>query len=260
MRNLSRMCMAIALLGGLAVTGLYAQDANEIVRKSRNRISYASKSTRSRMVILDKAGNATERIVDQYTVEKAGETKKMFVFQKPASVANTRFLTVTSADKTENRWIFLPALGKIRRISSGEGSGSFLGTDLSYDDISATDRNPDLDTHVLIKEETVNGKNCYVVESKPMDPGYQYSRMVSWIEKETLLTIRGEFFDNKGALSKVMEMLSAKSQQDRLTPVEVKMSTVSAGTSTTIFTDIVKYDEAIPDGVFTQKFLETGRP
>lgn len=254
----SRGAIAIALL--IAASALFAEDAAGIVRDSRSRIAYATKSVRSRMVIVDKNGKESERVVDQYTSDSAGVLKKMMVFQKPASVANTRFLTVTGSGNAEDRWIFLPSLGKIRRIAAGEGSGSFLGTDLSYDDISATDRDPELDAHALRGDESLSGKACHVIESVPKDPSYQYSKMTLWIEKGTYLLLRAEYYDRKGALAKVMETLSSDTIQGRLTPTAIRMSTVAAGTSTTIYSDIVKYDEPIPAGVFTAKFLETGRP
>lgn len=254
--------MAVLAASGYAAPDLSADEAEDVIRASRTRVSFVSKSTRSRMVIVDRGGNVAERVVDQYTLEGNGKAglRKMFVFQKPASVANTRFLTVSNPRGSEDRWIFLPALRKVRRISAGEGSGSFLGTDLSYDDLSSSDRDPGLDTHEMTGEEKVGDRSCVVVRSVPRDSGYQYSKMVSWIEKGTYLLARSEYYDRKGELTKVMELLSAEVRQDRLIPIVIKMSTVAAGTSTTIHTDIVKYDEAIPESIFTAKFLETGRP
>jgi hypothetical protein len=66
-------------------------------------------------------------------------------------------------------------------------------------------------------------------------------------------------YDKRGMLVKVMEMSAYKDVQGRDTPTQVKVSTVAAGTSTTIYMDIVKYDDPIPEGVFTTTYLETGR-
>jgi hypothetical protein len=175
-------------------------------------------------------------------------------------VANTRFLTIENAGKPEDRWIFLPSFGRVRRISKGEGSGSFLGTDLSFDDISSTDRECDADDHRLLREENAEGKAFWVIESIPKDSGYQYSRMVSWIDKDTRIALKVELYDKKGELAKVMEILAVEDRQGRLTSTVTKMSTVKAKTSTTIYADIVKYDDPIPESVFTVGFLETGRP
>jgi hypothetical protein len=254
--------MAIAAIQAQAIFGQAspAPSASEIVHASRNRIKSDTVSTRSRMVIAAKDGGTTERAIDQYSVGSGGADKTIVVFQRPASVANTRFLTIENPGKADDRWIFLPALGKVRRISSGEGSGSFMGTDLSYDDISSASRDAEADEHSLLREEALDGRDSWVIESRPKDKDYQYSRMVSWIEKATSIARRIELYDRKGELAKVLEILKVEDKQGRLTPTVTRMSTVKAKTSTTIYVEIVKYDDPIPASVFTVKFLETGRP
>jgi outer membrane lipoprotein-sorting protein len=249
---------AFALAGALA---LGAQDAAAIVEKSRNRIEAATVQTRSKMLISAKSGAVTERVMDQYAKEDArGNNRSVIVFQSPASIAGTRFLTIENAGRDDDRWIFLPSLGKVRRIAASEGSGSFVGTDLSYDDVSSQDRNVELDSHRIIREEALRGAACYVIESAPKDTGYQYSKMIHYIDKATFVNYKIELYDKRGAQVKVFEVLDLKDVQGRLTPMTTKMTSLAAGTSTTINVDIIKYDEAVPDGVFTPAFLETGRP
>lgn len=244
------------LASGLAA----AQSAEEIMRSSRERIKADTVSTRARMIITAKDGSTSERLVDQYSMSSGGITKTVIVFQKPASVAGTRFLTIGESGKPSDQWIFLPSLGKVRRIAASEGSASFMGTDLSYDDVASADRKIGLDTYVILKEEELGGKACWVIETRPKDPNYQYSRTVGWIEKATRISLKMELYDKKGNLSKIMEMGEVKEFQGRLTPTTTKMTTVQAKTSTTIYVDIMKYDDPIPAGVFTERFLLTGRP
>jgi hypothetical protein len=248
------------LVASAAAQGAAALGADEIIRSSRDRIQSKTVSTRSRMIISAKDGSETERLVDQYSSDDGSQTKTVVIFQKPASVAGTRFLTISNTDREDDRWIFLPALGKVRRIAASEGSSSFMGTDLSYDDVSSADRAVDADTHSLIREEALDGKDSWVIESKPKNSGYQYSKMISWIEKSTRIARKIELYDRKGELVKVLEILKAEDKQGRLTPTVTRMSTVKAKTSTTIYVEIVKYDDPIPASVFTTKFLETGRP
>ncbi|MDR1029695.1 MAG: outer membrane lipoprotein-sorting protein [Treponema sp.] len=252
----------ILLLGGLVVFAVLAeaQDAAALVRESRNRIKADTISTRSRMVLTAKDGATSERQIDQYSKDGPKGNRTIIQFQRPAGVAGTRFLTMENPGNADDRWIFLPSLGKVRRIAASEGSGSFMGTDLSYDDISSADRDVGLDTHTLVREETLNGNPCYVIESVPRDRSYQYSRMAQWIDKNTKVNYKIELYDRRGTLVKVFETLELKEVQGRLSPMVTKMSTLAAGTSTTIYADILKYDDPIPEGVFTTKFLETGRP
>jgi hypothetical protein len=262
MKHITLIVAALALAGASAAaqSAPASKDAEEIVRASRDRIRSDTVSSRSRMTITAKDGSTTERLVDQYSSDKDGVTKTVVVFQKPASVANTRFLTIDEPGKTGDRWIFLPALGKVRRVSAGEGSGSFMGTDMSYDDVSSASRKADADDHTLLREESLDGKACWVIESKPKDPGYQYSRMVSWIEKATHVALKIELYDKKNGLVKLLEILKTEDKQGRLTPTVTRMSTIKAKTSTTINVEIIKYDDPIPANVFTTGFLETGRP
>ncbi len=256
---MKRIICVLAILS-LASGAAFAQSAEEIMKASRDRIKADTVSTRARMVISAKDGSLTERLVDQYTSTSGGITKTVVVFQKPASVAGTRFLTITSPGKAGDQWIFLPSLGKVRRVAASEGSANFMGTDLSYDDMASADRKADLDTYALLREENLDGKPCWVIEAKPKESGYQYSRMVGWIEKATNIALKMELYDKKGSLQKIMEMGGVKDFQGRLTPTVTKMTSVQAKTSTTITIEIIKYDDPIPAGVFTEHFLLTGRP
>ncbi|MDR0289571.1 MAG: outer membrane lipoprotein-sorting protein [Treponema sp.] len=260
--------MFAALFAGLlagAALALYAQDAARpadavsIVRESRDRIRADTVSTRSRMVIQAKSGSTSERLIDQYSKDGPRGKRTVIVFQRPETVAGTRFLTMENSGGADDRWIFLPGVGKVRRMAASEGSSSFVGTDFSYDDIASASRSADLDTHTLLREESLDGTACYVIQSVPRDSSYQYSKMILWIAKDTKLTLKIELYDRRNALVKVAEMSGLREVQGRLTATVTKMTTIAAESATTIFMDIVKYDDPIPEAVFTTAFLETGR-
>ena len=252
--------VATVALAVFALSSLSAQSAEEIVKSSRERISSKTVSTRSRLVITAKDGGQSERLLDQYTSKAGGIEQAVIVFQKPTSVAGTRFLTVTAPGKAADMWIFLPALGKVRRLAASEGSGSFMGTDMSYDDVGLANRAVGADNHSILREETLNGNPCWVIESLSRSADFQYSKTVSWIDKASRMTWKVEIYDKKGELVKILEILKAEDKQGRLTSTETKMSTLKTKTSTTIFVEIIKYDDPIPASVFTTKYLETGRP
>ncbi|MDR2730003.1 MAG: outer membrane lipoprotein-sorting protein [Treponema sp.] len=248
---LSMLLMSASLLN--------AQDALSVMNSAKNRVKMDTISSRSRMVITAKDGSTTERVIDQYSKDGPNGARTVIVFQRPANVAGTRFLTMDTASGGSDRWIFLPSLGRVRRIAASESGGSFMGTDFSYDDISSMDRDISLDTHTLLREETLNGKPCYVIQSVPKDNSYPYSKTVSWIDKASFLIYKSEMYNRRDELVKVMEMSDFKDVQGRLTPMQTKISTVTAGTSTTIYMEIIKYDDQIPEAVFTAAYLETGR-
>jgi outer membrane lipoprotein-sorting protein len=251
--------LAMFLMGVCFLNAQDAANAASIMNSARNRIKSDTMSTRSRMVIAAKDGSTTEQVIDQYSKDGPNGARTIIVFQSPASVKGSRFLTMDTASGGSDRWIFLPSLGKVRRIAASESGGSFMGTDFSYDDISLIGRKVDLDTHTMLREETFKGNSCYVIQSVPKDSSYQYSKSISWVEKTSFLTYKSEMYNRKGDLVKVMEMSEYKNVQGRLTPMQTKISTVGAGTSTTIYLDKVEYDSKIPETVFTTAFLETGR-
>jgi hypothetical protein len=83
--------------------------------------------------------------------------------------------------------------------------------------------------------------------------------MITWIDKAGYRAYKRELYNKRGAVEKVMEMSGYQDIQGRDTPTQTRISTVTSGTSTTIYMDIVKYDDPIPEGVFTTAYLETGR-
>jgi hypothetical protein len=219
------------------------------------------------MVIQAKNGSTSERLIDQYSKDGPKGKRTVIVFQRPETVAGTRFLTMENPGSADDRWIFLPGVGKVRRMAASEGSGSFVGTDFSYDDIASASRSADIDTHTLLREENLNATGaatgaataCYVIQSVPRDSSYQYSKMLLWVAKDTKLTLKIELYDKKNTLVKVAEMSGIKEVQGRLTTTITKMTTLAAGSSTTLFMDSIKYDDPIPEQVFTTAYLETGR-
>jgi len=244
-----------------AFFALNAQDALTIVRQSRDRITAETTSTRSKMLIQDKNGAVSERMIDQYSKDGPRGHRTVIVFQQPASVRGVRFLTMENPSGADDRWIFLPALGgEPARIGAADGSRSFQGTDFSNDDISSASRNADLDNHTLLREDTLNGSPCYVIQSVPKDSSYQYSKMVQWIDKATMVTMKVELYNRSGTLVKLLEILKLQEIQGRLSIMSTKMTTVAENTSTTLNVEMLKYNDPIPETVFTTNFLKTGRP
>jgi outer membrane lipoprotein-sorting protein len=209
----------------LSIGAVAAQDAASIMRAAKDRTKSDTMSSRSRMVITAKNGGATERNIDQYSKDAAnGYARAVIVFQSPATVRGTRFLSMDNASGDSDQWIYLPALGKVRRIASSESGGSFMGTDFSYDDLSLMDRNVGRDTHTILREESFdwdgsgNGAVCYVIQSVPKNLDFQYSKTISWVNKANYRVYKRELYDKHGNIEKPMEIFGYKDIQGRDTP------------------------------------------
>jgi outer membrane lipoprotein-sorting protein len=264
-KNMNVIIAAILFCCGAAAFAQTAgSSAEELVDRSRKRINAATTLTRSAMAVVARDGSVSNRIIDQYSKDSSrGENRVVVEFKhsgNPAGIINTRFLSIENRNGSNDQWIFLPALKKVRRIAVSEGSGSFVGTDFSYSDIASANRSAGLDTHRILREENLRGKLCYVIESVPRDSSYQYSKMIQWIDKETLVNHKIDLYDKRGTHVKTMEILEVKDVQGRLSPMVTKMSALTEGTSTTMTVERLEYDSNIPESVFTPRYLETGRP
>jgi outer membrane lipoprotein-sorting protein len=251
------MVLVVVFMVGTAL--LSAQDATAIMKVARSRNESSSMGTRDRMVITAKNGTTKEMVIDQYSKDGPNGSRTMVVFNSPAGQKGTRFLSMENASGGTDQWIFLPSLGKSRRIASSESGGSFMGTDFSYDDMSLMSREASDDRHSIVRQETLNGAACYVIQSIPIKSDYQYSKTVAWVDTASSRIYKVELYDKRGTVVKILEMSSYQNVQGRDTPKTTKISTVAAGTSTTIYMDRIEYDMNIPEGVFTQAYLETGR-
>ena len=212
------------------------------------------------MDLIDKRGNVSTRVLELYSKENnEKKLNTMIVFHRPSSVKNTRFLSIGHSNKVSEQWIYMPALKRTKRITTSDADQSFLGTDFTYADMGAIDI--DNATYSLIREESLNGIECWIVESIPLESsGSDYSKRISWISKEMLLPVYVEMYDRRGKLIKKLTTDNIEKIQGYWTPRVTQMENVQTGHSTVLTMDKIVYDENLPDGIFTSQFLQTGRP
>ncbi len=248
-----------AILAVITAAPAWTLTGAEIIERVKDRGGTPTTQARIKMVIQEKDGTPAERLLDQYSLNPSGARKSILIFQKPASVQRTRFLTMENKGRDDDRWIYLPALGRVRRIAGSEGSSSFMGSDFSYDDLSS--RDVERDEHTLLREEALDGAECYVIESKPRKAGdWQYVRSVSWIGKETFVLMKAEMYDENARMIKRLTASNVEKVDGVWTARLLRMEDVIKGGFTTIEFTIVQHGKSIPAGVFTTKFLETGKP
>jgi hypothetical protein len=249
-------------------TGLvFAQDADAIMQAAKDKMggfgSGGSMGSQDTIVVTDKNGRAKEpMLINQYSMDNdRGNAQTMIEFGSPAAQKGTRFLTIDNGNGGSDQWIYLPSLGKTRRIASSESGGSFMGTDFSYDDMSLTARDTDDDTKQMLSDKTFNGIACYVIQATPKDSGYQYQKMLYYVGKSDSLIYKIELYKKAGdsSATKVLELSNYKNISGHMTPQLMKISTIAAGTSTTITMNQVQYDMNIPPGVFSTNYLSTGK-
>lgn len=257
MKKIVSVIMLAASLGSF----LFAETAEEIINKARTKSSVNSVATRSKMEIQKGGTTINILVIDQFSSKDAKGLQRTFIgFREPANVKGTRFLMLEKAGGAMDQRIFLPAAGKVRRIAAeSAGNESFMGTDFSYNDVSFMERKTSLDTYTILRKEELDGKTCFVIEAVPKDKKYSYSKVIMWIEKENNILLKAEFYDSKDRIEKFMELSDYKDVAGILTPHTTKLSTVKVNTSTIIHIEKIQYGTKIPEKVFTQKYLETGK-
>ena len=254
MKKLLILCSLLLCSG----TVFFAEEtAESIMKGAPSKITIETIGTRAKMEIQRNNTTMAELLVDQYSVQKENDHRTFLEIKSPANVKGTRFLMIAKDGITDQR-IYLPSLGKVRRIT-GEGTESFLGTDFSYNDISYLQRDSSLDTYTLLREEEYRGTLCYVIEGVPKDTKSEYSKTNVWVEKDTKHLVKIAFYDRKNVLVKIMEMSNYEATQGVDTPRITKMTTLATNTATTINIIKMQYNMNIPDKIFTPRYLEQGR-
>ncbi len=209
------------------------------------------------MTLINRQGERRVRNLKQYSKDFGNVEKKIMFFLSPADVQGTSFMNWSYTDgRDDDQWIYLPALRRVRRISSDSKGDYFMGSDFAYDDLG--DRHPDEDKHTLIREETVDGKACYVVESTPKATDYMYSKTISWVMKDSNLGIKREFYDDRGRLLKILSIKKFEKINGYWTILETEMKNVQNNHTTHMKFTSVQYNQGIPDMKFTERSLTLG--
>ncbi|MCX7024869.1 MAG: outer membrane lipoprotein-sorting protein [Spirochaetes bacterium] len=247
---------------GAFAQGEPARDAYAIMKAADAKATPKTTHALVKMELVDEKGGVSERIVEEWTSEDpAGLSSSVIVFHSPASVKNSRFLSKENAGRDADKWIWLPALKKIRRIAASEGGGSFMGTEFSYDDMAV--RKLDGYDYRYVGSETVKGYDCHVIEVTPKDPKTsQYAKIVTWIIKdpEVLMALRIDMYRNAAApASKTLTILELRKVGAYWTPMSVTMKNDENGRATNLVQQNIEYDKPVDAARFTTRFLETGR-
>ena len=238
----------------------YAQDITglDIIQNVYNRPTGDDMKGDLTMIIENARGNQRVREIKQYVKDFGDLEKKIMFFTAPADVRNTSFMnwSYTEENRGDDQWIYLPALKKIKRISSDSKSDYFMGSDFTYDDLG--DRQPMEDTHTLLREETLDGQETFVVESIPKDKEYMYSRTVTWIVKDSWIGLKKEFYDEDEDLLKILTVNEQLESAGVIILTNVKMTNVQSGQSTVMSFSNVEVNTGLADNTFTERIMRRG--
>jgi hypothetical protein len=233
-----------------------ADEGLALAQKVYDRPNGRDLTTLGRMVLTEKGHAPRIREIVAYRLDQTGgETANLIRFLDPEDIAGTGLLSIDKADGTTDQWLYLPALDRVRRISSNRKGGRFVGSDLYFEDLQ--ERKPSKDRHRLLGRQTENGILCEVLESVPLDAGDSvYSKRISWIDPATAIVQRVDYFEkDAGAPSKRWLLRSTKRNQGYWTITDSRMIDLSSGHETRMVVDAALYDQKLPAKLFTSQAL-----
>jgi hypothetical protein len=155
------------------------------------------------MILRNRHGQESRRDVRIRTLEVEGDgDKSLSIFDRPRDVEGTAFLSFSHATGNDDQWLYLPALKRVKRISTSNKSGPFMGSEFSYEDISSQE--VEEYTYRWLRDEQLNGIDTYVVEQVPVDRNSGYSRLLTWVDKSEFRPLKVEFYDRRSSLLKTL--------------------------------------------------------
>ncbi len=258
--------IAVAVIAVLSVgqtKSAYAITPVEIMEKNFMVQKVSDTKTTTTMTLTNKSGQTRVRKTQGVTkLEPNGiDNKRMTRFLEPADVKGTVSLLNEHSDKDDDIWIYLPSIKKVRRLVSSNKKDSFVGTDFSYGDVIGHKVNEW--THKLLKEEDLDGKSVYVIESLPRDAAIKansgYSKRVNWIQKDNFVTLKGLQYDEAGELvkeTKFGHFNNVDPAKGKWLTGELTVKNVQTEHTTFIKVDSLDYNKGVQDDFFTTRYME----
>ncbi|MCF7797188.1 MAG: outer membrane lipoprotein-sorting protein [Lentisphaeria bacterium] len=245
------------------VGGAFGQETGyDIMKNALNRTTIQSMEADLKLILQTGTGDTREREIKFYSKTDPGTdlTKMLMRFVYPQDVRGTGFLTLEYADRPDDRFLYMPALRRIKKIASSGSGGNFMSSDFTYYDIGT----PELAdwTYALLREESFDGIDAYVIEATPgtsqvrEDTGY--SKIIHWVAKDDLRIYHSEYFDQSGELKKRLNVEKFERVNGFPFATEMVMHDVIIDHTSRMIFENLEVNNPIPDSFFTPRMLQRG--
>ena len=257
-RSPTAAVLLLAVVSGLA---LAAQTPEErglaiAVEADARSAGFGESDAELLMGLVNRRGDESTRRLRSMSLEVEGDgDKSLVVFDTPRDVKGTAMLTFTHKTAPDDQWLYLPALKRVKRISSANRSGSFMGSEFAYEDLSSEE--VEKYTYRWIREDGCPGDDyravtCFVLERYPVDEKSGYTRQVVWIDQQAYRTLQIEYYDRKQSLLKTLTVTRFERYLDRVwRPNEMLMVNHQTGKRTRLVWQTQQLRTGLDAGDFT---------
>ena len=261
-KDILKSFLALTLLS----TTAYSDDAKAraIMEKVDARDDGQTLERNMKMILIDKNSKKRVRNIHSLSKDFGADTHTIMFFLAPSDVKNTAFLTYDydDANKDDDQWLYLPALKKVKRIPSNDKSGSFMGSDFSYFDM--TDRDLDDYDFKFIKDIKVRGHDAWIISSTPRNKKVinesGYTKSIAIVRKDNYVVTRAINYLKNGK-KKYLD-IKKMHQSSGIWVVDNMTMTTKKGNSTVHKTILqfsnIKLNKNISSDIFTTRQLEKG--
>lgn len=213
----------------------------------------------ARMVLRNAHGESSEREMRLQSLEQPNDgDRRLIIFDEPKDVEGTAFLVLSKKVGNDDRWLFLPALNRVKRISSSNQSGPFVGSEFAYEDLSSQE--VEKYTYRFLREESLDGVAAWVIERIPTDEKSGYTRQVAWIDQEGFRILKVDYYDRKKTLLKTLTTAGWKLHHGQWwRAAEFVMTNHQTGKSTELHWGDHTFGQRLPERLFTQANLRNAR-
>lgn len=260
MKKISVIALLFSLLLNIAQAETPEEKGLAIANEADRRdTGWIDQKANMKMVLKNKQGDEHTREMRIATLEVQGDgDKSLLSFDNPRDIKGTAFLSHTHSLTPDDQWLYLPALKRVKRISSSNKSGPFVGSEYAYEDLSSQE--VEKYKYKWLRDETVDGKNNFVIERYPQYKHSGYTRQIVWLDKEIYQPNKLEFYDRKNALLKTLRFLDYKQYLDRYWRADsMEMTNHQTGKSTTLIWTDYKFKNGLTDRDFDKNTLKRSR-
>ncbi len=257
--NLRRKFPALVAAVVLMATAYPAQGTEDnrgfdiAARSDRTDLGFGDSEVQLQMVLRNAAGQESTRSLRITTLEKPDETvgdKSLVVFDMPRDIEGTALLSHAKILDPDDQWLYLPALKRVKRISSSNKSGPFVGSEFAFEDFTAIELNKF--DYTYIGEVACGDRVCDVLERTPRYENSGYTKQVSWVDQTEFQIRKVEFYDRRGDLLKVLELTDYRNYEGIWRAHKLSMSNVQTNKQT----DLIYGDYTFNTGLAANDFVK----